>query len=264
MLLSLLVIPLAGFEDDEVLFLTPFRLGLTREFIIKVFHRDFPLMIMSYLGALKTWLYFPFWKLAGVSSVWGVRAPAVAVGIATLIFFSYLCYVSAGKHAAWIGTLLLACQPVYLLTSVFDWGPVAIEHLLLTTACFCFVRYSQNRQDKFLKWGFFLLGLALWNKAIFLWALAGLTVASVVFWTDIRSRLTLRNVGLAAGFFLLGAFPFVLYNVRHFGATIGENAHFDTFALWPGKLFQLRSASDGFSLFGFLTEEEGEIGRAHV
>ena len=99
-------------------------------------------------------------------------------------------------------------------------------------------------------------GLALWNKAIFLWALSGLVVGAVlVFWREIGKVWTLRNAGLAAVGFLLGALPFVIYNVRHPNVTLGSNAHIDTTALVP-KLGFASQTLNGSILLDFLTPGE--------
>jgi hypothetical protein len=141
----------------------------------------------------------------------------------------------------------------------FDWGPVAIEHLLLVTGCFFLVKFAQPEAghgpaprawNLFL--GFFLFGLALWNKAIFIWALAGLFCGAIaVFWPEIRRLLRPATAAIACAAFLAGALPLVIYNVRNADATVHSSAHFETNA-FPGKFSMLRGTLDGSALFGFL------------
>jgi hypothetical protein len=55
-LLSALLIPYAGIQDDEALFASPLYYPLGRELQLRAFHHDVPLMMMSYLGTFKTLL----------------------------------------------------------------------------------------------------------------------------------------------------------------------------------------------------------------
>src|SRR5579863_4883810 len=171
-LLSLLLIPHAGIQDDESLFALPLWLPMESRFEIRIFHHDVALMIASYLGTLKTCIYWPIFKLVG-SGVFAVRVPMLLAGVASIHFFFKLLLRSGPPAAAYLGALLLATEPTFLLTNTFDWGPVALEHLLLIAGGYALLRFVQGgrNEPKFLAIGFFLFGLALWNKALFLWAL---------------------------------------------------------------------------------------------
>jgi hypothetical protein len=253
-LLSLLLIPLAGIQDDEALFSVPFWQSLGRQFEIRAFHHSLPLMLISYLGTLKTALYWPLVKL-GPANVWTIRIPmAVAGGLTILLLYKLLGRSSA--PAAGIACFLLATDPTFLLTNTFDWGPVALEHLLLVAGIYATVRFVETKAPRFLAISFFLLGLALWNKALFLWALGGATAGGLVSFSDqLRAAITWRNLRIAAAFFALGASPFILYNIRRSGATLGENAHLDTES-FGRKWLQVRNALDGNALFAFIAEED--------
>ena len=96
-----------------------------------------------------------------------VRLPMVLVGAVTILVFYKWAGIFAGPRGALLAAVLLATDPTFLLTDTFDWGPVALQHLLVVSGCFLIARGR-------LCWGAFLFGLALWNKAIFLWTLAGL------------------------------------------------------------------------------------------
>ena len=160
-----------------------------------------------------------------------------------------------------LGAFLLASDASFILTDTFDWGPVAIEHFLLVTGCFFLVKFSQARgagsRQIAGRWslfmGFFLFGLALWNKAIFIWALAGLFCAAVtVLWPEIRRLLRPTTAAIACTAFLAGALPLVVYNVHHPNVTVGSNAHFETNA-FPAKFHMLLGTLDGSAMFGFLS-----------
>ena len=259
MLLSLNMISYAGVQEDEALFSVPFYSALPREYKIRTSHHDIPLMVMSYVGALKTWIYWPLIHWFG-SSVWTVRLPVILAGTITVFLFYHLIRGFGGAHAAFAalaGALVLATDPIFLLTNTYDWGPVALEHLLLMTACLLLYRFwTRPSQIRYLAFGFGCFGLALWNKALFIWALSGLTIATVsILWRDIRPLLTLRNGAIGAGCFLAGALPFVIFNLRAANATLNENAHLDLQHL-PQKWLQLERAFDGSSLWEFMVDED--------
>jgi hypothetical protein len=101
-----------------------------------------------------------------------------------------------------------------------------------------------------------MFGLALWNKALFLWAFSGILIAAmVVFPRRIVSALTKRHAAIALASFLLGAFPFILFNMRRSAATFGENVRLDVVSL-PAKWIQVENAANGNALFGFIAEED--------
>jgi branched-subunit amino acid transport protein AzlD len=255
--LGCILIPYAGIQNDEALFSEPLFLHINRELRARMFHTDIPLMVMSYVGSLKTLVYWPIFSWLG-ANVWTTRLPMVLAGAATIFIFYRLARRAAGPRAALVSLLLLATDPVFLMTNTFDWGPVAIEHLLLVTGCFFLVRFAQESVTRTasLFAGFFCLGLALWNKAIFLWALAGLTVGvGVVFWREVRDLLRWKRAAIGVAAFALGALPFLIYNTRHPNATLKSSAVIST-AEFSGKFLQLRRTLGGEALFGYIAGED--------
>lgn len=254
-LLGILFIPYAGVQNDEALFAAPLYGPFAHEFRARIFHHDIPLMLMTYLGTLKTWIFaliFSIWT----PNIWSVRIPPILVGAASIYAFWRLLQRTAGTGAAVLGTFLIATDPTYLLTTVFDWGPVAFQHLLLVAGAACVLAAVQEDSPKRLGWGFFLFGLGMWDKALFSWTLGGLVIATlVVFPREVIRRLTFRNLAVATLAFLFGALPFVIYNVRNPLKTFSGNAHFTTSELLPKAQFA-RGVADGGSLFGYIIAEE--------
>lgn len=255
------MIPYAGIQEDEALFSVPFYFPLPREYRVRALHHDIPLMVMTYVGALKSWIYWPLLHCFG-SSVWTVRLPVVLAGAITIFLFYRLTRSLGGARpafAAAIGAFMLATDPVFLLTNTYDWGPVAFEHVLLVTGCYLLLHFAKDRSKTgHLAFGFLCFGLALWNKALFIWALSGLTVATIsICWRELKPCLTPRFTGIAAGCFLAGALPFLIFNLRARDATLNENAHIDLDHL-PSKWLQLERAADGSSLFEFMVDEDSD------
>lgn len=242
-LLGFILIPYAGIQNDEALFANPLYEKTIRDYRFSVFGQDVPIMLMSYLGTLKTLIYWPILAIFGASP-WTVRLPVILLGALTIL----VVYKLLGPTRGALVALALAADPAFVLTNTFDWGPVAIEHVCLVTGLWLISRRSP--------WGFFFLGLGLWNKAVFVWALTGAGVAGMItFWPEVRTAMTRRRAILATLAFLIGASPFVIYNIRRPIATFRQNTGFSTENL-GAKWLQLRFNLAGAGLFGYVVNEE--------
>lgn len=248
-ILGLLLIPYAGIEDDEAFFTRAIYWPSNPDFSITVFHHEIPLMIWPYAGALKAWLYWPI--LHGFRpNLYSLRVPTVLAGAAAILLFFRLAQHLAGARAALLASLLLATDPSFLLSNAYDWGPVAMEHLLLLAGCLLVVAQRPAL-------GFFLFGLALWNKAVFIWALSGLAAGvAVAYLPELRRFLADRGtVARSVCAFLVGAFPLIVYNVHAPNATMRANIH-PSVENFRAKLISLRITLDGSALFGVVTEPD--------
>jgi Dolichyl-phosphate-mannose-protein mannosyltransferase len=260
LLLGALFIHGAGIQTDEALFAGP----LCRSwqfFSIHAGHHDVPLMNMPYVGALKTWLYAPLLLRTRHPGAGMIRWPVILIGAATLLLFWSLLVRVHSRRAAWAAAILLATDPSFLLTTAFDWGPVALQHLLLVAALFCAVRWYQTNAPASLAAAGFFCGLALWDKAEFVWIFAGVLAGLSLFAPALFRQLSWRHLALAAGSLCLGAFPLIIYNLGgdpkfatlHSNPQLGSDL---TRADFDRKLAVLRSTLDGSSLFGYLVNED--------
>jgi len=252
-LLGLAFIPCAGIQTDEPFFSVPIYQPPAKEYCISVFHHQIPLMIFPYTGTLKSLLYWPILSVFPPTP-YSLRIPVVVIGSLTILLFYSLARRMAGERAAVIAALLLATDPSFLLTDTFDWGPVAIEHLLLVSGALLIVLRRPAP-------GFFCFGLALWNKAIFVWALAGLAAgAALAYGPEIRRSLRsrgLRTCVVCLVALLAGALPLIVYNFRAPNATMRANVHLST-EDFQVKLISFRQTADGSALFGFIASPETE------
>jgi hypothetical protein len=248
-LLGILLIPRAGLEVDEALFTNPLYRSMGADFELGVLHHKIPVMDIWYTGTLKTVLCWPVLRIFA-PSIYAVRLPMVVAGAATIVLFFFLARTLAGTAAAIIAAVLLATDPTFLLTDTFDFGPAALEHLLLVAAGLAMVR----RHPVFAS---LLLGLALWNKATFVWALCGLVAAALIaYWPQCRRLLGDRRLTLACGAaFVAGALPLLLFNLHRRAATLNASQGMSTEDLGP-KIHQLRAALDGSGLFGFIAADD--------
>ncbi len=255
-------LPLIGIEDDESLFAWPLFSPLGAIYHYAFFQWHPPIMLMSYLGCLKTWLYEPLFGRFG-TGVWTLREPMLLAGAGSLCAFYFLLRRVAGARAAALGTVLLAADACYLLTTCFDWGPVALQHLLIVTAMLLVLRFAQDGGLLCLAAGCFLFGLALWDKALAMWMISGIGLAALaVYPRPVLRALRPRVVLVAAAALALGALPLILYNVHSNFDTFRGNARRDVSEL-PKKAAMLASTLRGHALFGYLADEDWQTPSPH-
>jgi hypothetical protein len=244
-----------GIQNDEALFAVPAFEPRAALYSITIAHSQISLMVMSYLGCLKTLLYRPVFSLFGTGA-YAVREPALLMGAASVWLFFLLLRRIAGLRAACIGCCLLAADSLYLLTTCFDWGPVALQHLLIVGGVLLLVRFYQTVSSLSLAAGFFLLGLALWDKALAIWMLGGLGVAVIlIFPRQLWAVTGWRRVFIAVAALALGALPLIVYNVHTSLATLRENTAWDT-REFAHKTHILVETARGGILLGYFNAED--------
>ncbi len=256
LLTGLALLPYPGLQNDELFFSGPIYSIDAAYYTLAIGGAKIPLMVMSYTGALKTWLYAGLFQLVAPDE-WSVRLPMLLLGALT-IWLTW-CWVRriAGVRAAAIATVLLATDTTFLLTNNFDWGPVALQHVLLMGGLLAVQKWLAEPQKWMLALGFFLWGLGMWDKALLIWPLIGLAVAAVcVFPRDLLARLRPVTITIAAASFLIGAAPLVVFNISQHGATATRNTKFTADGL-AGKVAALRHTIQGDALYGYMVYEDG-------
>lgn len=248
-------LPYAGIQADEALFAAPLYSYVPHDLKMRAFHHDIPLMLMSYLGTLKTWIYgamFHFWRPGMLS----IRLPVVLAGALTVFLLYRLVSRMAGARAAAAACALIATDSAFILTTTFDWGPVAIQHLAYVSGVLCVLSGIHRPSPWRVFAGFAIFGLAMWDKAIAIWMLAGTGVAVLlIFPKELRNTIRPRNVLAAVAGFLLGATPLIVYNIRNPMKTFQGNAVFSMVDV-DKKATLVRWTLSGSSLFGYIANEE--------
>ena len=259
---GLLFISHLGLQNDEAIFGAAFYKPWAVAYEAKMGHSRFPLMLMTYLGTLKAWIYRPLFHLLS-TGIWTIRLPMLLAGTASIwLFYRFLARV-AGQRAALYGCGLLAADSLYLLTTCFDWGPVALQHLLITGGSLLLVGFYQTGSHRQLGWGWALVGLAMWDKALAIWMLAGMGIASLIVLNRHFVRvISPRRVAISALCFGLGALPLIVYNTHRHLATFRGNTSWETRDI-GGKARLLAATADGHALFGWLVNEDWQTDHPH-
>jgi 4-amino-4-deoxy-L-arabinose transferase-like glycosyltransferase len=249
---GLLLAPLIGIEGDEPLFVQAMYPPRVELYTVEIMHRKVPLMLMTYVGTLKSWIYTPIFQVFG-SGVMSMRVPVLLAGSASIWLLYCLLRRIAGPRTGVIGCALLAADSMYLITTCFDWGPVALQHLLVLGGMLLALRFYQERQEAALAGAFFLFGLALWDKALALWMLSGLGIAVILtFPRHFFATLTIRRLAIAVLAFGLGSLPLLVFNLNNHWDTFRGNFRLDTSGV-PAKAKLLAQTAQGGGLLGWIT-----------
>jgi 4-amino-4-deoxy-L-arabinose transferase-like glycosyltransferase len=242
-----------GIQSDEALFAAgiypPFPDAPT------LIGKPFPLMVMSYVGTLKSHLYRPIlavWPPSAAST----RLPGVVLGGVTVWLFYVLLKRTLDVRTALFGAILLATDSTFALTTRWDWGPAVLQRLCLVAGMLGVVRFAESRRSGWLVAGFFVFGLGMWDKALFVWSLAGLGFAVlVVFPGRVKALLNARTLAVACASLAAGAAPLIWYNIQNDLVTLRQNT------VWSTEDFQfkaglLKATLEGSAMFGAIARDE--------
>ncbi len=215
---SLWNISSVGYYYDELLHAVAAQEILDPDYISQV-HRvvkasflehTVPLMILYYVGPLKSYLLSLGFLLFS-DSLLTLRVMTIACGAITLA----LTYLYAKKYfnrkTALLTLAILACDPSFILSSTFDWGPVALQNILkmiLILVGSSIITNNATRQKAFLFGA--TIGLLLWDKLNSLWIILPTTLLI----TYHIHQAHYKNLRQTISYFLLGlgfGLPFFLF-----------------------------------------------------
>jgi hypothetical protein len=163
-----------------------------------------------------------------------------------------------------IGCALLASDSLYLLTTCFDWGPVAFQHLLIIGGTLALVRFFQDGSTRSLAGAMFLFGLAMWDKALAVWTLSALAIGGILtFPREIFRAITGKRVLIGVAAFSLGASPLLLYNAQSRGGTFTGNFQPNTAGI-RGKAAFLVLTLSGQGLFAWMPADDWQTPKPHT
>lgn len=261
--LCCLFVTLLGPQHDEVLFagilLPPYE--YTHSLDWGGF--EFLLMLDYYLGALKGWLYAPLvaWL---PPNLWTLRIPVILMGAATIWLLYRMLERKAGYAAAACVSLLLAVDPVFILTTTFDWGPCALQRLLVVGLLVAAVAYYDRPRWWMAAVAGLCAGLAVWDKLSAVWMLFGCGAAALPVYG--REIWKLLKPGAAAAFvaaLLMGASPAIYANWGAWGQAAARNASL-TDSTWAVKWHRLWISLDGSVLLPYLTRSAEDVAHAEA
>lgn len=222
---------LPGLQYDECLAAAPavnFVRGVEnaepmhiRPSVIRPFGHPLPVMVMPYIGPVKTLLHAPFFVLFGISTV-TVRLLPLMAGLASLVLTGWLCRRLWDRTVANLAVVLVALDPSWVYYLTRDVGPAALAVLLKLAAVASGIRWWRCGGLWSLTTAGLLLGLGVSHKVDFLWVVAALVVPlAVLAPRALASRLRGWSAAAGGAAFLTGAAPVVAFNLATGGHTFG-------------------------------------------
>jgi 4-amino-4-deoxy-L-arabinose transferase-like glycosyltransferase len=186
---------------------------------IKTWHPfGYPVMTLPYIGALKSYIFYPVFLSFGIS-VYSIRIVTITIGFLTLIFTYLFTLRFLNRQTALLASIFLATDCSYVFYCKVDWGPVVLMLLLKMIGFFLILLFLESGKSVFLTMAFFAFGLGVWDKASFLWIIFTLIFIALIYHKMPSSRLNLHNIECSILGFIIGAFPFIVFNLKFQGAT---------------------------------------------
>lgn len=252
-----------GLHYDEMLFVNAALGGLDGSFITYAVH-GIPLMLMPYIGAVKSFVYAPIFLLLGVSPA-SIRLPGILLTAVSLLLLYASFRRATGKSGLALGILaVLATSPSLIAFTRFDVGPNVLELLLkamMLAALFVFI-------DTGKAWCVAAMVLAaclgVYNKLNFIWMINGLLVAVLVYWQPLRAHMKAATKPIARWAVLAAvAAPYLLFVIIFFSASNQGTSDISELARTvTTKLYASRRLVDGtiFQIYiGALGDAPGRL-----
>lgn len=230
-------IAIPGIDSDEAmdglraLYLLNDKLPQTEhlQYTVKFLNREFPIMSKqllvqnkSYTGVIPTYLLVPFLILLG-PTVFSLRILPVFIALAAMFFIYHLCKDWFGKKPAQITLLLTATNLAYVLYSKIGlYRQELFQIFFLWMGLFIIWLYLKKKKPFYLSLAFFIFGLGLSAKIMFLWYILGMISVFLAFRKEITSAITLKTSQffILMISFLTGGFFIILYNIKTKGGTL--------------------------------------------
>ncbi|MCX6585054.1 MAG: glycosyltransferase family 39 protein [Acidobacteria bacterium] len=244
-----------GVQQDEVLFTTAVVPPFEYHYAIELRGRPFTAMIMPYLGTLKAHLWSKVFALRP-ADVFAIRLPVMVLSAATLLLYWAIFRLTLGHLVAVLVVGLLAFDPLYVITSTLDWGPVVLQRFLFAAGLLALVFYHRRQSPWLLALAGFVFGLGVWDKATFFWLLGAYSLAAfLVYPAVIVVPFTFRRLGILLLAGALGGAPFVYYNFHRPAETLAWTPQSEVLPYTQRAVIMKRTL-DGSALFDYLTRQD--------
>jgi len=258
-----------GAHYDELLFVNATQ-RIDETFIHKKYG-EIPIMLMSYIGALKSYLFMPIFIIFGVS-LESIRIPIFILGLFCLLLIYILLSRILPRFQASIITFLIGFNPYILYQFRVDVGPVVLELLIFISTLLLtslFITDSPNSKLRtilkmpIIYWFLFssLSFLGVFNKLHYLWIVNAFIFAHTGLfflnnsWKDIL-KIKVSLTRIVPLLFIVVPYLWVAIVFFRFGVpSLGANLNI--LSLQKGFLLILDSISGvSFyqSIFGYLDE----------
>lgn len=212
LILSTFSINNPGLYYDEVLFAETIINPNSAVYSLYFNGEKIPVMIMPYLGALKSWLYLPIYKTIGASP-FSIRITSVLIGLFAILLMYNTVHHLFGTKMATVFLLIISTSPAYIFHIRLDWGPVALMMLFKSLSIYYFVKYLKTQKIiNILIFGL-SIGLGIFDKLTFLWFVIGFFVSVLFLKPRFNNYIIKHSIFLVISI-SIGALPFIIYLLK--------------------------------------------------
>jgi hypothetical protein len=184
-----------GLYYDEVLFVNAALQQPQGDTYIYKTWFGIPVMVMPYIGALKSLIYRPIFALCGVS-VAAIRLPVIFISAGTL-WLGFLLSRGLFKGHPHVFPLLfvmvMATDPAFIINSRLDYGPVVLMLFFKMLSLYLFFRMIQEKSVPRLAGLLICLLAGLYDKLNFIWHIIGLGMAAAAIFYQELAGIVRRN-----------------------------------------------------------------------
>lgn len=232
-LIALSKINWLGLQFDEVIFSNIAWGGIDNSIIFKKLF-SIPVMIMPYMGALKSYVYYLIFHIFGASVI-SVRLPMIILTTFSLFFIYRSVDYFFDKKTAWLTTLLLVLNPSFISFTLFDVGPSAFELFFKTLLFLLIALYIRDKRGRWLLMILGCLILGLYNKLNFIWIVNSALLALMM--SDFNF---IKKISKYRGLFLIPFIIFIYIFIKYnFWSAVGLNGFFPRLQVILGGLAEL-------------------------
>jgi hypothetical protein len=211
-----------GLYYDEALFVNAATGATQSDLFVHRRVLGVPVMLMSYIGALKAWIYYPIFKIFDIS-IASIRFPAILLGAASIILLYWYVSQQFSKVAAVIFLALAAIEPSTIFHSRLDWGPTALMMVFRGGLFVSLGLFLKTGEKQYLRLAVLCCAIGIFDKLNFVWiALAG-GVSAVVFYPERFNIPLISRLGTQKLLILVSAGVILIFIALTVRATGGAN-----------------------------------------
>ena len=171
-----------GLYYDEALFVNAASGGVTDLFVDKRL-AGIPIMLMPYIGALKSWLYFPIFTLFGIDIV-TIRLPAILLGALALGLMWRYVHQQFGVLPATLFVMMASVEPSVIFHSRLDWGPTALMMVLRGGLILSLTTWILSGDKRYLIISLICAALGVFDKLNFIWIVTAVFVSALFIYPE--------------------------------------------------------------------------------
>jgi 4-amino-4-deoxy-L-arabinose transferase-like glycosyltransferase len=217
-----------GLQTDEILFanLSLGEISHTTYIARKIGGITF--FVISYIGALKSWIFIPIFKVFGFN-YFSVRIPMILMSMVSLLLVYKSVHISFKEPLlAWMILMALVTESTFITMVRTDVGPIAIEYFCKILSIFLIFKYLQNKNQGIFYLLPIILAFGIFNKINFIWFSNALIFSSLLFLYLLETKKEkVKFVKVLALIFIFECLLFIGFNKLNPGMVSSSNISFD-------------------------------------